>query len=139
MNSLTGTEAIWRVFLHMINCNDCKLITEEEVKEALAKMKEWKAAGSSGMTVDMLRAAGSEGICWMTELFKTVVTDGKIPDDWKKSWMTAVYKGKGDAIECGSYRGIKLLEHAMKVMEHILLTRLRHQTGIDDMLYEPRG
>ena len=28
-----------------------------------------------------------------------------------------VYKGKGDALECGSYRGIKLVEHAMKVLE----------------------
>jgi len=25
-----------------------------------------------------------------------------------------IYEGKGDPIECGSYRGIKLLEHAMK-------------------------
>jgi hypothetical protein len=117
------------------NEGNCKPITEEEVKEALAKMKKWKAAGPSGVTIDMLRAAGPEGIRWMTELFNTVVTDGEIPDDWKKSWMTAIYKGKGDAMECGSYRGIKLLEHAMKVMEHILLTRLRQQTGIDDMQF----
>jgi len=28
-------------------------------------------------------------------------------------------EGKGDPMECGSYRGIKLLEHAMKVVEKI--------------------
>ena len=28
-----------------------------------------------------------------------------------------VYKRKGDALACGSYRGIKLVEHAMKVLE----------------------
>ena len=28
--------------------------------------------------------------------------------------MVNVYKGKGDALTCGSYRGTKLLEYAMK-------------------------
>ena len=46
-----------------------------------------------------------------------VVKDGKVPEDWSRSWMVNVYKGKGDALTCGSYRDIKLLEHAMKVLE----------------------
>ena len=49
--------------------------------------------------------------------------------------MTAVYKGKGDAMECGSYRGIKLLEHAMKIMERVLESRLRKQVEIDNMQF----
>ena len=50
---------------------------------------------------------------------------------WSTSWSRAlhlifyvvlpIYKGKGDPVECGSYRGIKLLEHAMHSMKwHIL-------------------
>ena len=45
-----------------------------------------------------------------------VVKDGKVPEDWSRSWMVIVYKGKGDALTFGSYRGMKLLEHAMKVL-----------------------
>ena len=30
-----------------------------------------------------------------------------------------VYKGKGDPLECGSYRAIKLLEEAVKVVEQV--------------------
>ena len=44
-----------------------------------------------------------------------------------------IYKDKGDPIECGSYRGIKLLEHAMKVVERIFEHRVRQQIEIDGM------
>jgi len=38
-------------------------------------------------------------------------------------------------MECGSYRGIKLLEHAMKVVERIFEDRIRQQIDIDDMQF----
>ena len=38
-------------------------------------------------------------------------------------------------MECGSYRGIKLLEHAMKVVERIFEHRIRQQIKIDDMQF----
>ena len=41
--------------------------------------------------------------------------------------MVNVYKGKGDALACGSYRGIKLLEHAMKVLERAIQGRVRER------------
>ena len=39
--------------------------------------------------------------------------------------MVNVYKGKGDALQCGSYRGIKLLEQVMKVFERVMEKRVR--------------
>jgi len=38
--------------------------------------------------------------------------------------------GKGDPMECGSYRGMKLFEHAMKVVERIFEYRIRQQIEI---------
>jgi len=38
-------------------------------------------------------------------------------------------------MECGSYRGIKLLEHAMKVMERIFEYRIQQQIDIDDIQF----
>jgi hypothetical protein len=34
-----------------------------------------------------------------------------------------VYKGKGDAPECGSHQGIKLFDHVMKVLERVIEKR----------------
>ena len=47
-----------------------------------------------------------------------------------------VYKGKGDALDCGSYRGIKLLDQVMKVFERVIEARLRKKSvNIDDMQF----
>ena len=46
-----------------------------------------------------------------------------------------IYKGKGDSMECGSYRGIKLLQHAMKVVERISEHRIGQQFEIDNMQF----
>ena len=49
--------------------------------------------------------------------------------------MVSVYKGKGDALDCGSYRGIKLLEHVMKLFERIIGVRIRAMVCIDSMQF----
>ena len=65
-------------------------------------MKTGKAVGQSGIGAEMLKAAGEAGVSWVTDLCNVIVKEGKIPADWKKSWIVSVYKGKGDALDCGS-------------------------------------
>jgi len=110
-------------------------ITEIEVKVALSQMKSGKAAGPSGIVSEMMKAAGDDGVKWLTSLFNKIISEGKIPSDWSLSWMTSVYKGKGDALECTSYRGIKLLDHALKVFERVMEKRLRRNVSIDQMQF----
>ena len=57
-------------------------ITDEMVTKALAKMKPGKSAGTSGIIVEMLKAAGSKGIDFLRELIKSVMKHGKILEDW---------------------------------------------------------
>ena len=42
-----------------------------------------------------------------------------------------VFKGKGDAMNCGAYRGVKLLEHVMKIVEKVLEKRTRRMVKVD--------
>ena len=70
----------------------------DEVRAAIAKMKNGKAAGPSGVGVEMLKAAWEERVLWVTDLCNAVVREGRIPDDWRKSLMVCVYKGKRDAL-----------------------------------------
>ena len=36
-----------------------------------------------------------------------------------------IFKGKGDVMNCGSCRGVKLLKHGMKIIERVLERRIR--------------
>ena len=54
-----------------------------------------------------------------------------MPEDWKVSTLVPIYKGKGSMLECGSYRGVKLLEQGMKVVERVLERRIREIVHID--------
>ena len=53
----------------------------------------------------------------MVELCQGVLDGKGMPAEWALSVMVPIFKGKGDAMSCAAYRGVKLLEHAMKIVE----------------------
>ena len=57
-------------------------------------------------------------------------------EDWSRSWMVNVYKGKADALTCGSYMDMKLLEHAIKGLGRVIEGRVRKIVNIDSMQFE---
>jgi len=85
-----------------------------EVVAALKKMKRHKAAEGIGTQ-------------WLLDLCNGIVKEGCIPEDLKSSLMLPIYKGKGDPMECGSYSGIKLLEHGIRVVQMNFKHRIRPQ------------
>ena len=52
---------------------------------------------------------------------KIFLSDGKVPTDWERSFIVCLYKGNGDALDRGNYRGLKLTEQAMKILERIVM------------------
>lgn len=107
----------------------------EWVKTAIDGMKNDKAAGSSGIVAEMLKAAGDIGVRMMTDLANVVIRECSVPDDWLKSVIINIYKGKGDALERGNYRGLKLLDHGMKVVERVLERLIREKVSINEMQF----
>ena len=56
-----------------------------------------------------------------------------MPDGWKTSVIVPIFKGKGHVMSCGSYRGVKLLEHAIKIVERVLERRIRTLIKLNKM------
>ena len=102
------------------------------VKKAISQMKAGKALGPSGTVVEMIRAAGDMGPSMMRDLAAAIIRDGTVPSDWEQSFIVCLYKGKVDALERGNYRGLKLTEQVMKVLERIVDGLIRQVVSIDD-------
>jgi len=98
-------------------------------------MKRHKTPGLSGLAAEMIQTTGDTETQWILDLCNGIVKEGCIPEDWKSSLVLPIYKGKGDAMECGSYRGIKLLKHDKKVVERIFEDRIQQHIDIDDMQF----
>ena len=87
----------------------CELIRKDDISKALRMMKKGKAAGPTGIVSEMFMADDDCSVDWLTYLCNLIVAQGRIPDNWKSSILLPVYKGKGDPMECGPYRAMKLL------------------------------
>ena len=70
-------------------------ITDEEVVEAMNKMKLGKAAGPSEVNMDMIIASGKFGVGAIKKLCQRVLDGKAMPKEWKTSVDVSIFKGKG--------------------------------------------
>ena len=96
-------------------------------------MASGKAAGPSGIVAEMLKPVGEAGAVEVRDLIEDIISEGCIPTDWQESFIVNLYKGKGDALNRGNYRGLKLMEKVMKVLERVVEGLIRQKVEIDEM------
>ena len=111
------------------------LITSQEIIKALNTMSNHKAGSISGIVTEMFKASGNAGIELLSTLFNQILKEKVIPSDWEKSIIVNLYKGKGDALDRGNYRGLKLLEHCMKLFEKVIEQHIRCRIEINQMQF----
>ena len=92
-------------------------VTRTEVEKALRKMKNGKSPGPDEIPVEAWKFLWREGIDKLTELMQKIWREERMPEDWRNSVITPIYKEIGDIQDCGTYWGIKLMSHTMKIWE----------------------
>ena len=85
---------------------------------------------ASGIVIEMVKAGGDA----MLDMINLIIKE-QISDNWDNSKIINCFKGKGNATRCGNYRGLKLLEHTMKILERIVEAIIRQQVHIDSMQF----
>ena len=110
-------------------------VARNEIVEAMQKMKSGKATGPSEISVGMIVASGEIGMKVMMEMCQRILDGREMPDEWKTSVIVPIFKGKGDAVSCGSYAGVKLLEYAIKIVERVLERQIRTLVNLNEMQF----
>ena len=67
----------------------------------------------------------------MVELCQRVLDGKGMPDEWLTSVLVPIFKRKADVRNCNNCTGVKLLEHATKIVERVLGRRIREIVSID--------
>ena len=104
-----------------------------KIVEVMQKMKSGKATGLSEVSVEMIVASGKIKV--MMELCQHVVDGRGVPDEWKTSVIVLIFKGKSDVISFGSYRGVKLLEYDMKIIERALESQMKALVNLNKIQF----
>ena len=105
-------------------------VSSGEVERALRRMKLGKVNGSSGLSADLLKAAGESVIPRLVVIFNEILSTSTSPEERTHSVTVPIFKGKGDPLFCSKYRVVCILEHGMKIWEKVLAVRLGVLTNI---------
>ena len=71
-------------------------VTCEELEIQLNKMKNGKSWGPDGIPTEALKHLGDWGVRQLTKIFNAILQSGKMPDEWRESTITPIFKDKGD-------------------------------------------
>ena len=101
----------------------------------MKSIKNNKIVGPDDIPVEAWKSVGEPAIESQTCLFNEILDGKAMPEDWRQSTLIPLNKHKGDAQQCGNYRGIKLMSHTMKVWEKVIEARIRSEAEISDQQY----
>ena len=100
-------------------------VNDTEIRKQLSNMRRKKACGPADLPIEAVIVVAEMKPELLTYILQRMMANG-IPDSWKKSKLIPIFKNKGDILlECNNYRGIKLMNHFMKLWERVIEARLR--------------
>lgn len=110
---------------------NCDKPSKSEIQRAIKALKKGKAAGPDGVPAEAMQEDIATSVDILHRLFARIREEGRIPEGWRERLIVKVPK-KGDLAECNNHRGIMLLSVLGKVLNSILLERMK--AAVDALL-----
>ena len=94
------------------------VITPDDVRKKLSKLKPNKASGPDGISVNVLRNCLNFDVP-LKILFDKSLKSGVVPQDWRDANVTPLFK-KGARTKSSNYRPVSLTSQIVKLLERIV-------------------
>ena len=102
----------------------CDKPSKTEIKKAIMTLRSGKAAGPDEIPAEAIKADIETAVQMLYSLFSKICEKEEVPAHWKEGIIIKLPK-KGDLRDCSNYRGIMLLSTPGKVLNRILLERMK--------------
>ena len=110
-----------------------------DVNERLRKINSKSSPGSVDIEALVFKECADELAPTITDLFNVCLTQNKMPDEWKISHITPIYKGKGIKSSLENYRPISIIPPLSKVFESILGAKMRVYFESNNILHQDQN
>ena len=103
---------------------NCDAPSKAEIRKAITSLRNGKAAGPDSIPAEALKAGKETSVDMLHALVTKVWENKDVPEQWKEGLIIKISK-KGDLNECDYYRGTMLLSVLGKVLNRVLLERMK--------------
>ena len=103
---------------------NCERPSKAEIEKAIHQMKRGKASGPDKISAEAIKADIETSTAILHDLLGKIWEQEEMPTEWKEGYLVKFPK-KGDMQECKNYRGTMLLSVPGKVLNRVILDRLK--------------
>ena len=119
--------------MKMTECKKEIDVAEKGVVKLLRQLKTAKAPGPDGITNRILKELADSIAPALTLIFKSSLSSGKLPLDWKDAHVSPIFK-KGEQYNPSNYRPVSLTSVCCKVLEHIVTSHIMNHLEKQEIL-----
>ena len=105
-------------------------VTDIEIKKLLKHLRKKASMGRDGISLFLLKDAGPRLTQWIVDCCNQSLRSGHVPHQWKEANIIALPKPSG------GYRPISLLSNLGKLVERVVLRRLKEHCFLNNIIPE---
>ena len=110
-----------------------------EVNKLTNKLKNNKSSGIDNIINEFLKYSPESYKKLLVKLFNVILKTGIIPNEWSISFISPIYKNKGEKNDPNNYRGISIISCLGKLFSALINERLTKFVDINEIIGEEQA